>query len=82
MSDPRQIARETKPRPDTPRHTVAALWHFAATLLLDSQVPMLVVSRILGHSSVAITADIYGHVLEDTAREAMESLGSRVAFGA
>jgi integrase len=49
---------------------------------MDGKVPMLVVSRILGHSSVAITADIYGHVLEDTAREAMESLGSRVAFGA
>ena len=61
---------------------IHGLRHFAATLLLDEKVPMLVVSRILGHSSVAITADIYGHVLEDTAREAMESLGSRVAFGA
>ena len=61
---------------------IHGLRHFAATSLMDGKVPMLVVSRILGHSSVAITADIYGHVLEDTAREAMESLGSRVAFGA
>ena len=61
---------------------IHGLRHFAATLLLDGKVPLLVVSRILGHSSVAITADIYGHVLEDTAREAMESLGSRVAYRA
>jgi len=60
---------------------IHGLRHFAATLLLDSQVPMLVVSRILGHSSLAITADIYGHVIEETARHAMESLGSKVSFG-
>lgn len=61
---------------------IHGLRHFAATLLLDGKVPLLIVSRILGHSSVAITADIYGHVLEETAREAMESLGSRVAYRA
>jgi len=60
---------------------IHGLRHFAATFLLDSQVPMLVVSRILGHSSMAITADIYGHVIEETAREAMETLGIRVSFG-
>lgn len=59
---------------------IHGLRHFAATFLLDSQVPMLVVSRILGHSSMAITADICGHVIEETAREAMEALGSRVSF--
>ena len=61
---------------------IHGLRHFAATFLLDSQVPILVVSRILGHSSLAITADIYGHVIEETAREAMESLGSKLSFGA
>jgi integrase len=54
----------------------------AATTLLDSQVPMLVVSRILGHSSMVITADIYGHAIEETARQAMESLGSKFSFSA
>ena len=43
---------------------------------------MLVVSRILGHSSMAITADIYGHVIEESARKAMESIGSKVSFSA
>tara|TARA_B110000114_G_scaffold2543_1_gene2487 strand:- start:2518 stop:2730 length:213 start_codon:yes stop_codon:yes gene_type:complete len=28
------------------------------------------------------SADIYGHVIEETAREAMESLGNKVSFGA
>ena len=35
MSDPSQIARETKPRPDTPRHTVAALWHLSQASAFD-----------------------------------------------
>jgi integrase len=43
---------------------------------------MLEVSRVLGHSSMAITADIYGHVIEETARQKMESLGSEVSFSA
>jgi integrase len=34
-----------------------------------------VVSDILGHSSIAITGDIYGHVSPDVARQAMETLG-------
>jgi integrase len=34
-----------------------------------------VVSDILGHSSVAITGDIYGHVSPDVARQAIEMLG-------
>lgn len=37
---------------------------------------------MLGHSSLAITADIYGYVIEETAWEAMRSLGSMVSFGA
>jgi hypothetical protein len=28
------------------------------------------------------SADIYGHVIEETAREAMESLGNKVSFDA
>lgn len=35
-----------------------ALRHCAATAMLDAGVPLHVVSRILGHGSVAITGDI------------------------
>lgn len=39
--------------------------HTAATLLLDAGVPLEVVSSILGHSGIAITADTCARVLED-----------------
>lgn len=32
--------------------------------------PLLVVSRQLGHASIAITADIYGHLVPNATREA------------
>lgn len=60
---------------------IHSLRHFAATSLLDSKVPVLVVSRLLGHSSMAITADVYGHVIDDTARGAMDHLAASLATG-
>ena len=48
------------------------LRHTAATLALSAGVPVKVVSEMLGHSSVALTLDVYSHVLphmqEDAAR--------------
>ena len=48
------------------------LRHTAATLALAAGVPVKVVSEMLGHSSVALTLDVYSHVLphmqEDAAR--------------
>lgn len=48
------------------------LRHVCATLLLGERVDIKVVSQILGHSSVATTADLYAHVLpslqDDAAR--------------
>ena len=39
-----------------------ALRHTTATLLLDQGIPLNVISVQLGHSSLAITADIYAKV--------------------
>ena len=36
--------------------------HSAASTMLANGVPLKVVSEILGHSSISITGDIYGHV--------------------
>ena len=36
--------------------------HFAATALLQEGEDLFVVSRMLGHTSVATTASFYGHV--------------------
>ena len=47
--------------------------------MLTGGVPLKVVSEILGHSSIAITGDVYGHVAPDVSREAMDVLSA--AFG-
>lgn len=55
------------PRVHDLRHTHAA-W------LLTDGVPLLAVSRRLGHESIKVTADVYGHLLpeaDDTIREAI-----------
>ena len=39
-----------------------------------------VVSDVLGHASIAITKDVYGHLLEGDKRAAAESM-SRALFG-
>jgi integrase len=51
--------------------------HTAATLLLLQGVHPKVVSELLGHASIAITLDLYSHVLPDmqaSATSAMERL--------
>jgi integrase len=46
--------------------------HSCATALLDDGVPMKMVSARLGHSSVAITVDVYGATHDDPQREVSE----------
>lgn len=50
------------------------LRHSAASVMLMNGVPLKVVSDVLGHASVAITGDVYGHVSPDVSREALETL--------
>jgi integrase len=54
------------------RHTLRPA---AASVLLSHRVPLKVVSEILGHSSIAITGDVYGHVAPDVSRGALDILG-------
>ncbi|MTA13908.1 MAG: tyrosine-type recombinase/integrase [Actinobacteria bacterium] len=55
------------------------LRHSAASLLIAMGVPLKVVSETLGHSSIRITADVYGHLLEpdrvDAAQAMQRALG-------
>lgn len=51
-----------------------ALRHSCATLLLKMRVPGKVVQEILGHSSISITMDKYGHVLPGMQAEAIAGL--------
>ena len=50
------------------------LRHSAASLLLAQGVPLKVISETLGHSSIVVTADIYGHLLDDARAEAAAAM--------
>jgi integrase len=56
------------------------LRHSGASLVLAQSTPLHVVSEVLGHASIAITKDVYGHLLEGDKRAAAESM-SRALFG-
>ncbi len=45
------------------------LRHTAASLMLNRNVPVIVVSRRLGHSKPSITLDIYGHLISSAQTE-------------
>jgi integrase len=50
------------------------LRHAFATLSLRAGVGLKTVSEMLGHETIAITADVYSHVLADMKAEAAERL--------
>jgi integrase len=58
------------------------LRHTAASLMLAAGVPLKVVSETLGHSSIAITADVYAHVTPDLRREAADAMDRALSGGA
>jgi integrase len=71
--DPRNLLRATtiaSRKAGLPPVGVHTLRHTYATTALLRGVPIHVVSRNLGHSSIAITADIYGHLTDEAARDA------------
>lgn len=45
--------------------------HGTATLLTAAGVPPRVVMEILGHSQIAVTMNVYAHVVQETQREAV-----------
>jgi len=59
--------------------TIHSLRHTFATRALEAGVQLKVVSEILGHSSVAVTADRYSHVLQATKRDAIEKISEYVS---
>lgn len=50
------------------------LRHSGASLMLAHGTPLHVVSEVLGHASIAITKDVYGHLAEGDKRAASESM--------
>ncbi|SFE81891.1 Phage integrase family protein [Streptomyces mirabilis] len=48
--------------------------HGCATLLTAAGVAPRVVMEILGHSQIAVTMNVYAHVVQDTQREAVSHM--------
>jgi integrase len=57
------------------------LRHSAASLMLAQGVKLQVVSEVLGHSSIRMTADVYGHIL-DPDREGAAAAMADILWGA
>ena len=57
------------------------LRHSAASLMLAQGVKIQVVSKVLGHSSIRMTADVYGHILDPDRKEAADAMGSMLWEG-
>jgi integrase len=75
---PSQCPKRTQGRRQgCPHAGLHALRPSAASVMLTHGVPLEVVSEILGHSSIAITGDVYGHVGPDVSRGALDG----AAFG-
>ena len=54
--------------------TLHELRHSAASIMLAQGTPLWVVSEVLGHASLAITKDVYGHLLGAEKQDATESI--------
>jgi integrase/recombinase XerD len=50
-------------------------WYRHSARWLRDGVPIEVVSALLGHSSVALTSSVYGHLTAEDARAALEQAG-------
>lgn len=52
------------------------LRHQFASILLESDVPLALVSKMMGHSTINITADLYGHMVKGTAHRVADAAAS------
>ena len=57
------------------------LRHGAASLMLSQGVPLKLVSEQLGHSSIAITSDVYAHLDRESKRAAADALERAIGNG-
>jgi integrase len=62
-----------------PHHRFHDLRHTAASLLLAQGCTLHTVQKILGHSQIALTSDLYGHLFMSVAREAMAGMDAALS---
>lgn len=79
--DPRNVKRVLDGLLKTaklPHRRIHDLRHACATLLLAQGEDLKMISEILGHSSISVTADIYAHVSESSVAAAMDRLDDAI----
>ncbi len=59
-----------------PRIGLHDLRHTAASIMIAEDIPVAVVSKTMRHSTIAITINLYGHLLKDSADEAVKALST------
>jgi integrase len=64
---------------ELPPLTFHGLRHCHASLMLASGADLAVVSKLLGHKSITITADIYRHLIGTVASDAVNGAANLIA---
>lgn len=72
----RRVLAAQQDMPDLPTVTLKGLRHTHVTLLLQAGVQPKVVQERLGHSTIAITMNIYSHVIPSMQRDAVDRLSA------
>jgi len=62
-----------------PRVSPHSLRHTCATLMIASGCSLAQVQQVLGHSQIALTANLYAHLLSEATRAPLEKLAAMVA---
>lgn len=74
----RRRFHELREQAGLPHVTIHDLRHLAATLALEGNVPMAVISKTLRHSTLSTTANIYSHLTWDVAMAAVHTIETRL----
>jgi integrase len=77
--EPRKLFRSFKAVLDKgglPNIRFHDLRHSAASLMLAQGIPLRSIQEILGHGSIAMTANLYAHVGEQLKRQAADAMGA------
>jgi integrase len=71
-----RIRKQSDPLPELSFH---GLRHSAASLMLASGADIAVVSKLMGHASIAVTSDVYGHLVGTIAQQAVDGAANLIA---
>ena len=71
-SNLRRAFRELLKKSGLPKIRFHDLRHTAASLMLNNGIPVLIVSRRLGHAKPSITLDVYGHLIPSKQEEVVQ----------